>query len=81
MKPTGMSGTVTISDPRSYFKIKTLHGKNPTELQSALSEIYGEFTVDRSMVPCWANRFPGFCVSIDNDPRPGGREHLQMKEV
>ena len=41
------------------MKIETLCGKNPTE-----------FTVDRSTVSRWANRFHGGCVSIDNDPRP-----------
>ena len=27
--------------------------------------------MDCSTVSCWANRFRGGCVSIDNDPRPG----------
>ena len=71
MKPAGLSGTVTISDQRSYIKIKTLHDKNPTEIHSALSEVCGEFTVDHSMVSHWANRFCGGCVNIDNYPRPG----------
>ena len=50
MEPAGVSGTVTISDQRSYIKIKTLRGKNPTEIHSALSEVCGEFTVDHSTV-------------------------------
>ena len=66
-----MSGSVTISDQWSYIKIKTLCDKNPTEIHSALSEVCGEFTVNRSTVSCWANRFRGGCVSIDNDSRPG----------
>ena len=37
MEPTGVSGTVT-TDQRSYIKIKTLHGKNLTEIHSSLSE-------------------------------------------
>ena len=41
-----MLGTVTISDQRSYIKIKTLHCKNPREIYNALSEVCGEFTVD-----------------------------------
>ena len=45
-----MSGTVTISDQRSYVKTETLCGKNPTEIHGALSEDCGEFTVDRSTV-------------------------------
>ena len=45
-----MSDTVTISDQRSYIKIETLHGKNPTEIHGALSEVCGEFTVEHSMV-------------------------------
>ena len=37
-----VSGTVTISDQRSYIKIKTLGGKNPSEIHGALSEVCGE---------------------------------------
>ena len=66
MEPAGVSGTVTISDQRSYI---TLQSKNPTKIHSALSEVCGEFTVDRSTVSSWANR--GGCVSIDSDPRLG----------
>ena len=66
-----MSGTVTISDHRSYNKIETLRGKNSTKIYRALSEVCGEFTVDRATVSRWANRFRGGCVTIDNDPRPG----------
>ena len=36
-----------------------------------MSEVFYEFTLDRSTVSRWANRFLGGCVSIDNDPRPG----------
>ena len=64
-----MSGTVTISDERSYITIES--GKNPTIIHGALSEVCGEFTVGRSTVSRWANHFCGGCVSIDNDPRPG----------
>ena len=39
MEPAGVSSTVTISDQRFYIKIKTLHGKNPTEIHGALSEV------------------------------------------
>ena len=65
-----MSGTVTISDQRSHINIKTLRGKNPTEIHSALSEVCGEFTVDRSTAYRQVNRFRS-CVSINNDPRSG----------
>ena len=71
MRTTGVSGTVTISVQRSYIKIKTLRGKNPPEMHGALSEVCGEFTVDRSTVSLWANRFRGGCVSMDNDPKSG----------
>ena len=66
-----MSGTVTVSDQRSYIKIETLCRKIPIEIHSALSEVCGEFTVNHSMVSHWANCFRGSCVSIDNNPRPG----------
>ena len=54
-----------------YNKIEILRGKNPTEIHSALSEVCGEFTVVRSKVYRWVNRFRGGCVSIDNDQKPG----------
>ena len=40
-----------------------------------------EFTVDRSTVYRWANRFRGSCVSTDMTKDQEGREHQQMKEV
>ena len=77
-----MSGSVTISDQRSYIKIETLRGKNPTEIHGALSEDFHEFTVDRCTVSCWANRFRGGCVSkVKMTQDQEGREHQQMKEV
>ena len=48
-----------------------LCGKNLTEIQDDFSEVCGVFTVDRSTVPRWANRFCGDCVSTDNYLRPG----------
>ena len=66
-----MSGTVTISEQRSYIKIETLRGKNPTEIHDALSEVCGEFAVDVRTVSRWTNRFRGGYVSIANDPRLG----------
>ena len=66
-----MSGTFTISDQRSYVKIKTLCSRNPTEIHSTLSEVHGEITVDHSMVSRWDNRCRDGYVSIENDPRPG----------
>ena len=71
MECAGVSGTVTISNQRSYIKIETLHGKNLTEIHGALSEVCGEFTMVRSTVSHWVNRFRGCCVSIDNGPRSG----------
>ena len=71
MKPAGVSGTVIISNQRSYIKIKTLSSKNPTEIDGALSEVHGVFTTNHSKISHWANRFRGGCVSIDSDPRPG----------
>ena len=51
--------------------IYTLRAKSPKEIHGELSEVCGDFTVDRSTVSRWTNRFRGGCVSIDNDPRPG----------
>jgi hypothetical protein len=43
-------GTVMVEDQKSYSKIETLCGKNPTEIHRALREVCGEQTVDRSTV-------------------------------
>ena len=69
MGPAGVSSTLTISDQRSYIKIATLRRKNPIQIHDALGEVSGEFTVERSTVCRWVNRFRGGCVCIDNDPR------------
>ena len=61
MESAGVSGTVIISDQRSYIKVETSRGKDHTEIHSALSEVCGEFIVDRSMIFCWANNFDGLC--------------------
>ena len=50
MEPAGVSGTVTISDQRSYIKTETLRGKSSTEIHCVLSDVCGEFTVDQSTV-------------------------------
>jgi hypothetical protein len=50
MASAGASGTVTFEDQRSYIKIETLRGKNPTEIHSAVAEVCGGETVDRSTV-------------------------------
>ena len=71
LEPAGVSGIVTISEQRSYIKIESLRGKNPTEMHSALCEVCDEFTVDCTTVSRWANRFRGGSVSIDNDTRSG----------
>jgi hypothetical protein len=63
--------TVTIEDQRLYIKIETLHGKNPTEIHSALREVCGEQTVDCSTVSCWTTRFCEGRVTINIDHRPG----------
>jgi transposase len=71
MASASASSTVTFEDQRSYIKIETLRGKRPTEIQSALREVCGEQTVDRSTVSRWATRFHEGRVSINDDPRPG----------
>ena len=50
MASAGASGTVTVEDQKSYIKTETLCGKNPTEIHSALREVCGKQTVDRSTV-------------------------------
>jgi len=71
MPSAGALGTVTVEDQKSYIKIETLRGKNPTEIHSALCEFCGEQTVDRNTVSCWATRFREGRVTINDDPRPG----------
>jgi hypothetical protein len=67
----GASVTVTFEDQKSYIKIETSRSKNPTEIHSALLEVCGEQTVDRSIVSRWAIRFREGSVTIKDDPRPG----------
>ena len=50
MASAGASGTVIVEDQRSYNKIETLGGKNPTEIDSDLREVCGGQTVDRSTI-------------------------------
>ena len=50
MASAGASGTVTVEDQRLYIKIETLRGRNSAEIHSALREVCGEQTVDRSAV-------------------------------
>jgi transposase len=57
------------SDQRSYIKVETLRGKNPTEIPNALHKVCGDSVVDRSMVSRWASRFREGRVSIQDDPR------------
>jgi len=57
MASAGASGTVTVEDQRSYIKTETLCGKNPTEINSALREVCGVQTVDRSTVD-WTKVVP-----------------------
>ena len=62
---------MTVEDQRPYMKVETLRGKNPTEIRSALREVCGDQTVDRSMVSRWADRFREGRVTINDNPRPG----------
>jgi len=71
MASAGVSGTVTGEDQRSYIKIETVRGQTTTEIHSALCEVCGEQTVDRSTVSCWATCFSEGRVTINDDPRPG----------
>jgi hypothetical protein len=71
MASAGASGTVTVEDQRSYIRIETLRGKNPTEIHSALREICGKQTVDSSTVSRWATCFREGHFTINDDHRPG----------
>jgi transposase len=62
---------ISRSDQRSYIKIETLRGKNPTEIHNALHEVCGDSVVDRNTVSRWASRFREGRVSIQDDPRSG----------
>ena len=50
MASASASDIVTVEYQRSYIKIETSRGKNPTEIHSALCEVCGEQTVDRNTV-------------------------------
>jgi len=62
---------ISHSDQRSYIKIETLRGKNPTEIHNALHEVCGDNVVDCSTVSCWTFHFREVQVSIQDDPRSG----------
>jgi transposase len=62
---------ISHSDQRSYIKIETLQGKNPTEIHNALHEVCGDSVVDHSTVSRWASLFREGLVSIQDDPRSG----------
>jgi len=40
MASAGASGTVTVEEQRSYIKIETLRGKNPTEIRTSRLKLY-----------------------------------------
>ena len=65
------SGRITRSDQRSYIKIESLRGKNPTEIHNALREVCGDSAVDRSTVSRWSARFREGRESIEDNPRSG----------
>jgi hypothetical protein len=62
---------ISRSDQRSYIKIETLQGKNPTEIHNALHEVCGDSVLDRSMVSWWASSFREGRVSIQDGSRSG----------
>ena len=62
---------ISRSDQRSYIKIETLRGKNPTKIHNALHEVCRDSVVDCGMVSSWASRFCEVQVSIQDDPRSG----------
>jgi len=62
---------ISRSVQRSYIKIETLWGKNPTKIHNGLHEVCGDSVVDRSTVSRWASRFRKGRVSIQDDPRSG----------
>jgi transposase len=71
MASAGALGIETVQDQRSYIKIETLRGKNPTEIRSVLRKVCGEQTVGRSIVSRWTTRLCEGCVTINDDQRPG----------
>jgi hypothetical protein len=70
MASAGASGTVTVDNQRSYIKIETLCGKNPTEIHIALREVCGGQTMDHSTISHWATNFHEGHIPINNYPRP-----------
>jgi len=48
---------ISCSDQRSYIKIETLWGNNPTEIRNSVREVCEDSVVDRSTVSRWASPF------------------------
>ena len=67
MESEAVSGQIT----RSYIKIESLRGKNPTELYNNLREVCGDNAVDRSTVSRWSARFHEGRLSTEENPRSG----------
>lgn len=72
-------GAVTIEDLRSYINIKTLRGKNPTEIYSDLHEVCGELTTDHNTVSSWATGFRDGRISLNNDLKTWKAENINKQ--
>jgi hypothetical protein len=65
---------ISRSDQRSYIKIESLRGKNPTEIHNALHEVSRYSVVDCTTLSGWASLFHEGRVSIQDNPRSGRPE-------
>lgn len=71
MEGSSASGQVTQEDQRSFIKIESIRGKNPTQIYESLREVCGDSTMDRSTISRWAKRFRSGQMSIEDDKRSG----------
>ena len=68
MEAEAVSCQITRSDQRSYMKIESLRGKNPTEIHNNLREVCGDNVVDCSTVSRWSARFREGRFSTEDNP-------------
>jgi transposase len=64
------SGKITVMDQRLYVKIKTLRGIMPTQIYESLREVCGDYTVDRSTISRWSQRFCEGRIAVEDNQCP-----------
>jgi transposase len=65
------SGKITVMDQRSYIKIETLRDITPTQIYESLREVCGDYTIDRSTISRWSQRFREGRIAVEDKQHLG----------